>query len=175
MSQTVVLDIEAFGAGQPALNPDLLVEHARVALARYHESPAGFAVCTGADEHPATVVFGRPDPRSGATLERERFVENGAIVMAGIVLNRFERKQITRVLKRGRHVDYFVGDMPDDFRWILEVGGTDERNFTTLRSEKRAQLEGSPYRLPPHSKDGFVSVTRFAPGAVTASDRVRSL
>ena len=63
------------------------------------------------------------------TLEREDFVEKGAIVMAGLLLTRLEGKQITRVVPRGTHVDYFVGESPQDFRWIMEVGGTDEARW----------------------------------------------
>ncbi len=118
--------------------------------------------------------FNPPDPRSQDTLEREDFVEKGAIVMAGVVLSRFEKKQITRVTKRGTRVDYFVGEGQQDFRWILEVSGTDEGEIESLLSRKRKQLEASPYRLPPHSQDGIVSVTRFAPHAVTFCNSVPS-
>ena len=156
------------------MNSELFLEHARVALARYHTSPANFTFYHGEDECMAEVIFDWPDPRSQDTLEREDFVEKGAIVLAGILLQRFEGKQITRVLPRGNHVDYFVGDAPGDIRWILEVGGTDERSFTALRNDKRRQLEGSPYRFAPHWKDGFVSVTRFAPAAAAACDLVPS-
>lgn len=174
MSEIIAATIETFAEQHPAMNAELLVEPARVALARYHTSPADFVFWHGQVKCLAKVVFGFPDPRSEHTLERGDFVEKGAIVLAGILLQQFERKQITRVLKRGSHVDYFVGDHPGDTRWILEVGGTDEQNFTALRNEKRRQLEGSPFRFAPHGKDGFVAVTRFAPAAASSCDSVPS-
>ena len=82
------------------------------------------------------VRFGKPHPRSANTLEREDFVEKGAIVLAGLLLAHFERKQITRVVRRGSRVDYFVGERPGDFRWILEVSGTDAESFVGRRREK---------------------------------------
>jgi hypothetical protein len=170
---TIVLTIETFGQQHPATNPALLLEPARVALAKYHHSPASFDLCHGTDPPcPASVHFEPPDPRSETTLEREKFVEEGAIVMAGLLLSSFEGKQITRVLKRGAHVDYFVGENPQDRRWILEVAGTDEGSLASLRARKRRQLEQSPYRQAPHNMDGFVSVTRFAPQAAAALDLV---
>lgn len=172
MNEYLTAEIETFAEEHPAMNAELLLEHTRVALARYHVSPADFTFCRGEQESPAKVVFGCPDPRSENTLEREDFVEKGAILMAGLLLHHFEGKQITRVLKRGDHVDYFVGDEPEDTRWILEVGGTDEQSFVAFRGRKRKQLEGSPYRLVPHWKDGYVSVTRFAPAAASACDPV---
>jgi hypothetical protein len=105
-------------------------------------------------------------------LERERFVELGAIVMAGLLLAYFESKQITRVVKRGARVDYFVGERQGESRWILEVGGTDEGSLASLRSDKHEQLRESHYRQPPHSKDGFVAVTRFAPVATSVLDPI---
>jgi hypothetical protein len=170
----IAVTIETFAEQHPAMNAELLLEPARVALARYHASPADFAFCHDEEECPAKVTFDLPDPRSENTLEREDFVEKGAIVVAGMLLQQFERKQITRVLRRGDHVDYFVGDFDGDTRWILEVGGTDEQSFAGLRNRKRRQLEGSHYRQAPHRKDGFVSVTRFAPAAASACDLVRS-
>ena len=125
-----------------------------------------------AEEHGATVSFQDPEPRSAFSLERERFVEVGAIVMAGLLLAHFEVKQITRVIQRGSKVDYFAGEQQGDRRWILEVGGTDEGNLASVRSDKHKQLGQSPYRLPPHSKDGFVAATRFAPAAASVLDPV---
>jgi hypothetical protein len=174
VDEAIAATIETFAKDHPAMNPRLLLEHARVALARYHSSPANFRFYYGKDEYSATVAFDSPDPRSQDTLEREDFVEKGAIVMAGSLLRQFAGKQITRVLRRGDHVDYFVGEAPDDTRWILEVGGTDEQSFAGLRNDKRRQLEGSPYRYAPHRKDGYVSVTRFAPAAAAACDIVPS-
>jgi hypothetical protein len=172
VNEAIRASVETFPEHHPAMNTELLVEPARVALVRYHTSPADFVFCHGAEDCLAKVSFDCPDPRSEDTLEREDFVEKGAIVLAGILLHHFEGKQIARVLRRGSHVDYFVGDAPGDIRWILEVGGTDEQSFTALRNEKRRQLEGSPYRFAPHRKEGFVSVTRFAPAAAAACDVV---
>jgi hypothetical protein len=171
--ERIDLAVESFGEHHPAINPVLLVEHARVALVKYHESPADFHCYYGSSEMcPASVAFEFPDPRSENTLEREDFVEKGAIVLAGMLLTEFEGKQITRVVARGACVDYFVGESRDDFRWIMEVGGTDEGDLAGLRSKKRRQLEQSPYRQPPHRKDGFVSTTRFAQQGAAALDPV---
>ena len=175
MSEFVEIPISAFAEQNRAMNPDLLLEHTRVALSRYHSPPADFRFCRDGEERPAKVSFDRPDPRSADTLEREDFVEKGAIVLAGLLLCHVEGKQITRVLCRGSNVDYFVGEAPGDMRWILEVGGTDEGSFAGLRTTKHKQLERSPYRRAPHSKDGFVSVTRFAPIAAAACDPVPSV
>ena len=102
-------------------------------------------------------------------------MEKGAIVLAGLLLASFEGKQITRVVRRGAKVDYFAGEQPGDYRWILEVSGTDADSFSSRRMEKREQLRQSLYHRPPHSKDGFVSVTRFAPVAATALDFISGL
>ncbi len=176
MAEAVTLDVEAFPQAHPALNGPLLLEHARVALAAYHASPAAFQVHRGdAPALAAAVNFAAPHPLSAGTLEREGFVEIGAIVLAGLLLAHFEGKQITRVVRRGARVDYFVGERPGDFRWILEVSGTDAESFAARRREKRQQLSESIYHLPPYSRDGFVSVTRFAPVAATALDSVQGV
>ena len=91
--------------------------------------------------------------------------------MAGLLLTQFERKRITRVVGRGSRVDYFVGESPQDFRWIMEVGGTDEGELGGVRSKKHNQLAQSPYRQSPYDKDGFVAVTRLRE-AVSALDPV---
>ena len=91
--------------------------------------------------------------------------------MAGLLLTQFEGKRITRVVGRGECVDYFVGEGPQDFRWIMEVGGTDEGGLGSVRSRKHRQLAQSPYH---QYKDGFVAVTRFAPKAASALDPVPS-
>jgi hypothetical protein len=41
-SEIAEIDVEGFSRLHPALNSDLLVEPARVALAKYHQSPAAF-------------------------------------------------------------------------------------------------------------------------------------
>ncbi len=173
MSAELDVTVESFGREHPEMDPALLVPHVRVALAKYHQSPANFDFHRGRDAAcSAHVRFESPDPRSAATLEREDFVEKGAIVMAGVLLVVFEEKQITRVTKRGAKVDYFVGDRPGDIRWIMEVGGTDESSLTGLRRKKRMQFEQSPFRRAPHNKDGFVSATRFGPQAAAALDPI---
>jgi hypothetical protein len=173
VSADIELTVESFGEEHPGLNPLLLVEHARVALTKYHRSPADFEFHHGDTETcSAQVHFRGPDPRSEGTLEREDFVEKGAIVLAGMLLTRFEGKRITRVVARGTHVDYFVGERPQDFRWVMEIGGTDEGGLASLRSRKRQQLQQSLYRQAPHHKDGFAAATRFAPQAASALDPV---
>lgn len=154
------------------MNSDLLVEHARVALAKYHNSPASFRLYRGEKATSGTVSFEDPDQRSVITLEREDFVEKGAILMAGLLLSRFEKMQITRVVPRGGRVDYFVGNRSDDFACILEVGGTDAGSFEARRSQKLEQFLESPYRQKPHSKEGFVAATRCAPAAASSLDYV---
>jgi hypothetical protein len=172
VAKTVQLTIETFFTQHPAMNGDLLVEPARAALVKHHTSPASFQLHHGPKTHSAKVNFEEPDPRSSNTLEREDIVEKGAIVMAGLLLTRFQKKQITRVMARGSRVDYFVGEKPGDFRWILEVSGTDSGNINSLRGQKREQLLESHYRQPPHLKDGFVAVTRFAPQATSILELV---
>lgn len=170
MPTDIEVSIESFGGEHPEMNPVLLIEHARVTLAKYHRAPASFVFHHGDKaSSSARVDFGDPDPRSERTFEREAFVETGAIVMAGLLLTQFEGKRITRVVGRGKRVDYFVGEHPQDFRWIMEVGGTDEGGLGAVRSKKHRQLAQSPYR---QYKDRFVAVTRFAPQAASALDPV---
>lgn len=176
MPESITLDVEDFARLHPALNGQMLLEYARTALAAYHSTPASFLVHQGdAALHAAAVNFGNPHPHSAITLEREDFVEKGAIVLAGLLLSHFEGKQITRVVRRGARVDYFVGEHPGDFRWILEVSGTDSESFASRRGTKRDQLRESIYHRPPYSKDGFVSVTRFASVAATSLDSIPGL
>ena len=49
------------------------------------------------------------------------------------------------------------------------------RGFAARRREKRQQVNESIYHLPPYSRDGFVSVTRFAPVAAIALDTVQGV
>ncbi len=176
MATNFDLTLECFREAHPGINLKMLVEYASVSLAEVHASPAEFDFYHGDDEpRSAEVRFRSPDPRSALTLEREDVVEKGAIVMAGLCLTQFEGKQITRVVKRGTKIDYFVGESPQDIRWILEVGGTDKRlGLAALRALKRKQLEQSPYRRSPHHKNGFVAATRFAPRAASALDPISS-
>ncbi len=172
MPEVIALSVEDFATLHPALNGALFAEHARVALARFHASPASLEVLRDGESAPATIQFASPDPRSVHSLAREDFVEIGAIVLAGLLLTYWEGKQITRVVRRGGRVDYFVGEGPGDERWILEVSGTDEGSLTARRNEKREQLQQSPYHQTPHSRDGFVAVTRFAPPATSLLEKV---
>jgi hypothetical protein len=172
-TEVIALVLEDFLKYHPALNGLLLLEPARVALAKYHSSPARFQIQYGSETMMASVSFELPDPRSANTLEREDFIEKGAIVMAGLLLAHFEGKQITVVLPaRGGHIDYFVGERPSDCRWILEVSGTDQGSLESRRKEKREQLKASVYHRPPRSKDGFVAVTRFAPPAASLLEAI---
>jgi hypothetical protein len=102
------------------------------------------------------------------------FVEKGAIVLAGLLLARLARKQITDVALRGDRVDYFVAGRRGERRWLLEVSGTDEGDWRERFAEKRAQLLDSRLLRPPWSLGGFVAVTRFAPPAVSILEEVRS-
>ena len=65
----------------------------RVALSRFHKSPATFTFCVGEADCPACVEFDLPDSRSEASLEREQFVELGAIVIAGLLLQRLRESK----------------------------------------------------------------------------------
>ncbi len=153
----------------PEMHPSI-ADFARAALGRHGASPRSFKALRDGIPHPAAVSFAPPDGRMMATYERETIVEYGAIVLAGLLLGAWESKQITRVCRRGSRVDYFVGEAPGDQRWILEVGGTDDGSHQARRTEKRKQMEDSPYRRGPFRKGGFVSATRFAEPSVTSLD-----
>ena len=75
MPEPIAADIKSFAGAHPGLNADLFEEHARVALSRFHKSPATFIFCVGDGDYPACVEFDLPDSRSEASLEREKFVE----------------------------------------------------------------------------------------------------
>jgi hypothetical protein len=143
-----------------------------VALGSQGGSPRLFSARRGDVRHEASISFAPPDARVVDTYERERHVEFGAIVLAGLLLDAWENKQITRVTKRGSRVDYFVGESPNDHRWVLEVGGTDDGSHQAKRTEKLRQLRESPYRRGPLKKGGFVGVTRFGEPGVTSLDAV---
>ncbi len=81
--------IETFPAEHPAIHGRMLLERARVALSLHHESPAAVHFRHPTDEQEARVRFAAPDPRSMHTLDREKFAEEGAIVMAGILLQHY--------------------------------------------------------------------------------------
>jgi hypothetical protein len=146
---------------------------ARAALGHHGGTPRSFKALRGDARHAAKISFAPPDERTANTYERERAVEFGAIVLAGLLLAMWEGKRITRVSKRnGSRVDYFVGEGIGDERWILEVGGTDDGNHQAKRTEKRRQLEASFYRRAPFKMDGFVGATRFTEPSVTSLDAI---
>lgn len=159
------LVIEEFGPSHPGLNPTLLMEPARVALARYHRSPAKFRIIGPAGETTALVHFGMPDPRSANTVERERCVEEGAIVFGAMLLAKLRGIRITRVVPRRGRADYFLESPVEPGLWLLEVSGTDEGEIQTRKRTKIRQLQATPYRDTPNFRGGYVAVTRFAPEA----------
>ncbi len=167
----VELDVEMFPKSNPSMDTTLL-KHAREALGSHEASPRSMTARRGENAQSAVVAFANADPATARTFAREVIVENGAIVLAGLLLAAWEGKQITRVVPRGARVDYFVGERPEDFRWILEVSGTDRGDHATRRNQKRVQLLDSIYRRPPHSKNGFVAVTRFAVPACSSLDAI---
>lgn len=166
---TVSFDVEAFAALHPEMDPSMAI-FARAALGRHGGSPRAFRALRDGAPYPATIAFAPPDGRTESTYERETIVEFGAIVLAGLLLAAWQGKRITRVCKRGSRVDYFVGEAPDDHRWVLEVGGTDDGSHQAKRTEKRQQLENSFFRRAPFRKGGFVGATRFTEPSVTSLD-----
>ncbi len=167
MEQAGSLDlvVEDFGRSHPGLNPDLLIEPTRVALARYHQSPASFRVSSQRGRFSASVHFGPPDPRSVNTIERERCIEEGAILFAAMLLAQLERMRITRVVPRRGRADYFVESVDEAGFWLLEVSGTDEGDVQVRKRIKMQQLQATPYRSTIGFRGGHVGITRFAPEA----------
>jgi hypothetical protein len=164
---------EEFVRQHPAIDATSLLRLARVILAKYHKSPASFKIEHDGRSHQAEVAFHTPDPTTKDTFAQKEFTEKGAIVMAGLALSCFEQKQITKVVQIGDKVDYFVGEHPGDSRWIMEVSGIAEGgSLKSLKAQKIQQLKQSRFHRPPHSKPGFVSVSRFEPDAVTVLDTV---
>jgi hypothetical protein len=159
------LVVEDFGRSHAGLNPDLLIEPTRVALSRYHQSPANFKIIGPRGETTASVHFGMPDPRSVNTIERERCVEEGAIVFGAMVLAELGGIQITRVVPRRGRADYFLESPDEPGFWLLEVSGTDEGEIQTRKRSKLRQLQATPHRNTPGFRGGYVAVTRFAPAA----------
>jgi hypothetical protein len=159
------LVVEDFGRSHPGLNPDLLIEPTRVALSRYHQSPAGFKVISPQGETTASVHFGVPDPRSVNTIERERCVEEGAILFGAMLLAELERIRITRVVPRRGRANYFLERSQEPGFWLLEVSGTDEGDIQARKRSKMQQLQSTPYRDTTSFRGGYVAVTRFAPDA----------
>ncbi|MCC6521899.1 MAG: hypothetical protein IT373_04495 [Polyangiaceae bacterium] len=168
---TLALDVEAFPAHHPQLDP-LLARFARAALGRHGASPRELRALRNGDPRAAIISFAAPDPRTEATYEADRITEFGAIVLAALLLHAWEEKRVTRVCARGGKVDYFVGCADGDQRWILEVGGTDRGNHSALRRAKLDQLRQSLYRRPPFRMGGFVAATRLADPGITSLDGV---
>jgi hypothetical protein len=164
-STALSFTIEDFGRHHPRLNPDLLIERARVALSRYHESPASFKIVGPSGEFTSSIHFGAPDSRSANTVERERCVEEGAILLGAILVAEIERKQITRIVPRRGRADYFLGSHSEPGYWLLEVSGTDKGDIQARSRIKMQQLQSTPYRCEPGFRGGYVAVTRFAPPA----------
>jgi hypothetical protein len=177
MIERIRLQIDAFGRKNPGLNPLFFLEAARAVLAHHHAaSPAVFRVTTWRNhELEVEVHFASPDPRSERSMEREHFIEVGAIALAGLLLPHLEGKQITRVTRRRDRVDYFLGVAPGDFRWILEVGGISRGSPAGLLRRKREQLQQSPLRRGPAFCDGYVAVTKFSYPGVVVLDFVPAL
>ena len=159
------LVVEDFSRSHPGLNPNLLIEPTRVALSRYHQSPVGFKIISPRGETAASVHFGMPDPRSVNTIERERCVEEGAILFGAMLLAELERKRIIRVVPRRGRADYFLESSHEPGFWLLEVSGTDEGDIQARKRSKMQQLQSTPYRNTPGFRGGYVAVTRFAPDA----------
>ena len=157
----LLLDVNTFRETHKHLNPALLLEHARVALAWHHESPVEVEVMAETSMV-ASVKFRRPNSRSILTLQPKEFIEKGAVVFAGLLLYALENKVITMVTEIGDRCDYFVGESPGDVRWLLEVSGTDHGNVNVRVEKKRNQLLASRHASYPFVKGGFVAVTRFA-------------
>jgi hypothetical protein len=166
MDGHVLLDVERFGSGNPAMNPALCVEHARVALGSERPSPVPATLLQDGQPSSALLQFFAPDSRSAATINPNTIIEMAAVVLAGLVLNA-RGKQLSHVAEIGSRVDYFVGDYSGDRSCILEVSGTWAGEIDALRQRKRLQLLDSPL-----DKEGFVAVTRFAEPVMTSLDRI---
>jgi hypothetical protein len=164
-SEVTIVVIEECGLSHPSVNLDVFLEPTRVALSRYHQSSASFAMSAPRGQFRASVRFGQPDLRSVNTIERERCVEEGAILFAAILLADHGARRMARIVPRGGRADYFVEDPGESGFWLLEVSGTDEGNVEVRRKLKTQQLQATPYRNHPGFRGGYVSVTRFAPPA----------
>ncbi len=163
----ISLAIETFAAHHPNLNPALLIEAAVEALVYHCGSPAPLKVIGPRGEFTSRVAFTSPDPRTRLTLERERIVELGAIVMAGLLLAEFEGKRIERIIPRRGKADYFVRSNLENGFWLLEVSGTDRGEISSRKRSKIEQLSQSPYITDPTFRGGYVAITRFANPAVS--------
>jgi hypothetical protein len=101
----IPFDVEVFAALHPGI-----IMFARAALSRHGGAPRSFSALRDGTACPASFSFATPDVRTEKTYEREKIVELGAIVLAGLLLHAWKGKQLTRVCKRGSRVDYFVGE-----------------------------------------------------------------
>lgn len=166
-SSALHLDVEVFGAQHPAMNAQLLVEHARVALAKHGLSPRTMDFVVEREQKNGTVAFASPDPRSASTLQEKLFTELGAVVMAGLLLRARFGLQLTRATRCGSRVDYFVGRSPSAQEGVVEVKGRDAEAVETLAARASDQLAQSIYVGPAFRLPGFVAVTRFRPQAAS--------
>jgi hypothetical protein len=161
-SEVLSFIIEDFGRHHPRLNPELLIERTRVALSRYHQSPAQFRIIGPSGELTASVHFGDPDPRSADTIERERCVEEGAILFGALLLAQFEMRSVIRIVPRRGRADYYLGNEQENGFWLLEASGTDRGDIHARKKKKMKQLRSTPLQKQPGFRGGYVAVTRFA-------------
>lgn len=169
------LELGAFADLNPDVNPDLFLEHARVALSRFHRSPMRLRVeidSTSVSE--VLIHFPQPDPRSIESLQPKEWIEKGAIVIAGLLLPHHYGLRIVQIATIGESVDYYLGTSKIDPCAILEVGGTDHEDCRYRANRKRKQVEESLLFQEPHSIDGVISVTRFQSPAVSILERMRA-
>jgi hypothetical protein len=157
--------IEEFGQHHPSLNPDLLIERTRVALSRYHQTPAQFKLIVPSGEFACSIHFGAVDPRSVNTVERERCIEEGAILFGAMLLAKWEMKRVARVVPRRGRADYFLESDHEPGYWLLEASGTDRGNIHARNKKKMKQLRSTPHKGEAGFRGGYVAVTRFAPPA----------
>lgn len=161
------LDVESFGRQHPAMNPQLLLEHARVALSKHGVSPREVTVTFDRAIRRGTVAFRMPEVTSANTLQEKTFTELGAVVMAGLLLHRQRGLQLTRATRCGSRVDYFVGRSPGSQEGVVEVKGRDVESVESLAERARSQLSRSFYMHAGYNLPGYVAVTRFAPMAAS--------
>ena len=169
--ETLSFVIEDFGRHHPRVNPDLLIERTRVALSRYHRSPVQFRMIGPSGEFGASVYFGAPDPRSEDTIERERCVEEGAILFGAMLLAELEMRRIIRIVPRRGRADYFLGTEQEPGFWLLEASGTDRGDIPARKRKKMKQLRSTSHQSQPGFRGGYVAVTRFAPPACSLLEK----
>jgi hypothetical protein len=170
-SRVLSFVIEDFGRHHPRLNPELLIERTRVALSRYHQSPAQFRIIGPSVEFAASVHFGTPDPRSEDTIERERCVEEGAILFGAMLLAELEMRGVRRIVPRRGRADYYLGSEHEPGFWLLEASGTDRGDIHARKRKKMRQLQSTPHKRNPEFRGGYVAVTRFAAPALSLLEK----